>query len=247
MRCRRDSLASSASRAWRSMYPSAGSGEGRPVTWLLIPDGRLPRPAPPREILVDDHLADVGFRAVQLADLLPLPVDPDQHLLHQVLGQVWVPSQGCGKAEHGLQPGASELVEGHRGSALRGHLINAAPAPRVCSPAAETAGGRSRPVLARKPSMRPGRYCIRLSRVFTSAVSWSRLCLVRLARDLFRCDQTAFDRVELGCVRRELVDRQPVPGGDQRRIARLTCVFRLSQTRTIGPPSCWCAASSRRA
>ena len=31
--------------------------------------------------------------------------------------------------------------------------------------------------------MRPGRYCIRFSRVFTSAVSWSRLCLVRLASD----------------------------------------------------------------
>src|SRR5262249_60429199 len=30
---------------------------------------------------------------------------------------------------------------------------------------------RSGPVLARKPSMRPGRYCIRLSRVLISAVS----------------------------------------------------------------------------
>jgi hypothetical protein len=31
-------------------------------------------------------------------------------------------------------------------------------------------GARSRPVLARKPSSRPGRYCMPLSRVFTSAV-----------------------------------------------------------------------------
>jgi hypothetical protein len=38
--------------------------------------------------------------------------------------------------------------------------------------------------------MRPGRYCIRLSRVFTNAVSCSRLCLVRLATDLFRSDHT---------------------------------------------------------
>jgi hypothetical protein len=38
-------------------------------------------------------------------------------------------------------------------------------------------------VLARKPLMRPGRYCMRLSRVFTSAVSWPRLRLARLARD----------------------------------------------------------------
>ena len=31
------------------------------------------------------------------------------------------------------------------------------------------------------------------------------------------------------------------------RIARLAWVFRLSQTSTTGPPSCWCAASRNRA
>jgi SAM-dependent methyltransferase len=36
-------------------------------------------------------------------------------------------------------------------------------------------GVRSSPVPARKPSRRPGRYCIRLSRVLISAVSWLRL------------------------------------------------------------------------
>jgi hypothetical protein len=51
-------------------------------------------------------------------------------------------------------------------------------------------GVRFRRVLARKPSRRPGRYCIRLSRVFTSAVSSVMLRLARLARDLLRCDQT---------------------------------------------------------
>ena len=40
-------------------------------------------------------------------------------------------------------------------------------------------GVRSSLVPARKPSRRPGRYCIRLSRVFTSAVSWA---MSRLAR-----------------------------------------------------------------
>jgi hypothetical protein len=45
-------------------------------------------------------------------------------------------------------------------------------------------GVRSRRVLARNPSRRAGRYCIRLSRVLTSAVSSTRLRLARLARDL---------------------------------------------------------------
>jgi site-specific DNA recombinase len=36
-------------------------------------------------------------------------------------------------------------------------------------------------VLARNPSRRPGRYCIRFSRVFTRVVSWARSRLARLA------------------------------------------------------------------
>ena len=69
--------------------------------------------------------------------------------------------------------------------------------------------------MARKPSRRAGRYCIRLSRVLTSAVSWPMLRLARLARDLFRCRPDRFHRVQLVCVRREPEDRQPGPGGDQ--------------------------------
>ena len=38
--------------------------------------------------------------------------------------------------------------------------------------------------------MRPGRYCIRLSRVLINAVSCPMSCLVRLASDLLRFDQT---------------------------------------------------------
>ena len=41
------------------------------------------------------------------------------------------------------------------------------------------------------------------------------LRLARLARDLFRWDQTELDRVELVRVGRELEDGQPVPGRDQ--------------------------------
>jgi cellulose biosynthesis protein BcsQ len=51
-------------------------------------------------------------------------------------------------------------------------------------------GLKSRRVLARNPARRAGRYCIRLSLFLTSAVSWLRLRLARLARDRLRCDQT---------------------------------------------------------
>src|SRR3712207_2867949 len=51
-------------------------------------------------------------------------------------------------------------------------------------------GLNSSPVLARKPISNAGRYCIRLSRVFTSAVSSPTVCLVRFARDRFGCDHT---------------------------------------------------------
>ena len=54
-----------------------------------------------------------------------------------------------------------------------------------------TDGAKSRPVFAMYPSIRLGRYCMRLSRVLTSAVSWSMPCLARLARDRFRWDHTA--------------------------------------------------------
>jgi hypothetical protein len=67
-------------------------------------------------------------------------------------------------------------------------------------------GVRSSLVLARKPSSRPGRYCIRLSRVLTSAVSSPMSCLTRLASDRFRTDQTGsvglpqcMDRCTSGC------------------------------------------------
>ena len=64
---------------------------------------------------------------------------------------------------------------------------------------------RSRRVLARNPSRRAGRYCIRLSRVFTSAVSWAMLRLARLARDLLRWDQTSSTGLS-SCVGRQLED-----------------------------------------
>jgi len=51
-------------------------------------------------------------------------------------------------------------------------------------------GPYSSRVLARKPASSTGRHCIRLSRVFTSAVSSAMVCLVRFASDRFRCAQT---------------------------------------------------------
>ena len=51
-------------------------------------------------------------------------------------------------------------------------------------------GVRSSLGLARKPSSRPGWYCIRRSFVLTSAVSRSMSCLTRLASERFRTDQT---------------------------------------------------------
>jgi hypothetical protein len=51
-------------------------------------------------------------------------------------------------------------------------------------------GVRSSLVPARKPSTRPGWYCILRSRVFARAVSWAMSRLARLARERFRWDQT---------------------------------------------------------
>ncbi len=45
-------------------------------------------------------------------------------------------------------------------------------------------------MLAKNPASIVGRYCIRFRRDFTSAVSSAMVCLVRLASDRFRCDQT---------------------------------------------------------
>jgi hypothetical protein len=45
-------------------------------------------------------------------------------------------------------------------------------------------------VLARKLAGSPGRCCIRVRRVFASAVSSAVVCLVRLASDRFRGDHT---------------------------------------------------------
>jgi hypothetical protein len=53
------------------------------------------------------------------------------------------------------------------------------------------------------------------SRDLASAVTWARACLIRLARDRFRCAQDRLDGAELGGVEREPEDGQPVPGGDQ--------------------------------
>jgi hypothetical protein len=62
----------------------------------------------------------------------------------------------------------------------------------------------------------------------------------RLAGDRFRCDQTDSTGLSSEAYAGELELCQPVPRRASSRIAWLTCVLRLSQTRTSGPPSCGC-------
>ena len=96
----------------------------------------------------------------------------------------------------------------------------------------------SSPVLARKPASSAGRYCIRLKRVFTSAVSSAIVCLVRLASDRFRCDQTGSTGLSSWAYGGS---RNTVSHGRaaiSSAMALLVCVLRLSQTSTIAPPSC---------
>src|SRR3954471_5143831 len=69
-------------------------------------------------------------------------------------------------------------------------LSSAVSALKIINGGSYTKGPRSSPVLARKPTSSPGRYCIRFSRVFTNAVSSAMVCLVRLASDRFRCAHT---------------------------------------------------------
>jgi hypothetical protein len=76
-------------------------------------------------------------------------------------------------------------------------------------------GVRSRQVLARKLSRRPGLYCIRLSRVLASAVSSGKLRLARLARDRLRWDQACSGGLSSRAYGGRLADGQPVPGGDE--------------------------------
>src|SRR5690242_5910306 len=106
-------------------------------------------------------------------------------------------------------------------------------------------GVRSSPVEARKPPSRPGRYCIRRSRVLTSTVSWARLRLARLARDRLSCDQicsTGFSSCAYGGSWKTVSQSRAAISS---AIAALTWQFRLSHTTTSGPASCWCAASKR--
>ena len=97
---------------------------------------------------------------------------------------------------------------------------------------------RSNLALARKPSMRPGRCCIDLSRALISTTSWSMPCLVRLASDLFMLDHTPSTGFSSGAYAGSWKTVSHERAAISCRIARLVWVGRLSQTRTIAPPSC---------
>ena len=95
--------------------------------------------------------------------------------------------------------------------------------------------------------MRPGRYCIRLSRVLASAVSWPMSRLTRLASDRLRCAHvrsTGLSSCAYGGSRKTVSQSR---AATRSAITWLTWVFRPSHTTTSGPPSCWCASSSSRA
>jgi hypothetical protein len=77
-----------------------------------------PGPAPPGQVLVDDHLPDVGLGPVQPPDLVPPRVHADQDLLHDVLGQRALTGQHGGEAHHRPEPGGREFLERHPASAF---------------------------------------------------------------------------------------------------------------------------------
>ena len=70
------------------------------------------------------------------------------------------------------------------------------------------------------------------------------LRLARLARDLFRCDHTASAGLSSGAYAGNRNTCSHGRAATNRFIAALMWVLRPSQTSTIGPPNCWCAASS---
>ena len=103
--------------------------------------------------------------------------------------------------------------------------------------------------------MRPGRYCIGLSRALINVASWSMPCLVRLASDLFKFDQTASAAASCGwcgwegCPRpgqwaRGAADGSHPAGGHSRSRQSLCG----GSCRTRGPGRCGrSAAAGRRA
>ena len=106
-------------------------------------------------------------------------------------------------------------------------------------------GVRSSPVLARKPSMRPGLHPLEPG--LHQRGQLADVAFGQVGQGPLQVRPHRFHRVEFVRIRRELADGQPVPGGRPARPSRLTWAPRLSHTSTMGPPSCWCAASSRRA
>src|SRR4051812_5999624 len=99
--------------------------------------------------------------------------------LPRVLEGLHVPHGRRGEGREPRGHGPTPLVEGVR-----------PPGVTIFKGGCYRNGPYSSPVLARKPASSAGRYCIRLSRVFTSAVSSAMVCLVRLASDRFRCAHT---------------------------------------------------------
>jgi hypothetical protein len=100
---------------------------GRPVIEIDAAPGRHhpPEPAPGRDELIDDHLADIQLRPVQPADLVPVPMRPDQYLLDHVLRAGPVTGQHPREPQQRGKPPVRELLERHRASAAGAYLLHA--------------------------------------------------------------------------------------------------------------------------
>ena len=73
------------------------------------------------------------------------------------------------------------------------------------------------------------------------------VALGQVSQGPFQVRPHQLDGIELVRIRRELADTQPVRAATSSVMAALTWQLRLSQTTTIGPASCWRAASSKAA
>src|SRR5262249_37634049 len=106
-------------------------------------------------------------------------------------------------------------------------------------------GSRVSPVAVMKPSMRPGRYWIGLSRLLTVAASWSTPRAVRLPNAALTLAHTPSAQFSSGAYGGSRYTVNQSCESMNWRIAWPVCARSLSHTHTIGaPPSWWCAARS---
>lgn len=80
-----------------------------------------------RQVLVDDHAAEVGLRVLEVAQGVPAPHRLDRHVLQHLLRRVRAAAQHGGEPQQPGQLRAEPLLEGH-GLRLSRRKSNAGPA-----------------------------------------------------------------------------------------------------------------------